>query len=123
MRKAAKTTLLALLASTLISLAPNEAQAVTVSFNDGKIEYVDYRPDAIHIKLTREGISYGSAYMQARDLARRVQERRPHAFRAWPAINIHKLALRIQAHAVWFQASPFLRNHANPVDVTWREIT
>lgn len=123
MTKAAKTVVLVLTAFMFVSLASGEAHAMKVNFNDGKIEYVDYQPDAIHIKLTRAGIDYSSSYMQARELARRVEARRPSAFRAWPSINIHKLALRIQAHAVWFATSPVLRNHANPVDVTWREIT
>jgi hypothetical protein len=123
MNRLAKTFLLTSLLGVVMVLASTEANAMKVYFNDGKIEYVDYQPGTIHIKLTRAGVDYGSAYMQARDLARRVQARRPHAFRHWPAININKLALRIQAHAVWAAASPVQRGRGNPVDVTWREIT
>jgi hypothetical protein len=104
-------------------VASSKASATTVYFNDGKIEYVDYQPGAIHIKLTRAGLDYGTIFNQAQDLAQRVQSRRPSAFRAWPAININKLAIRIQAHAGWYFVSPIMRSHANPVDVTWREIT
>jgi hypothetical protein len=123
MTKTAKILFLTTLMGVVMMLASTEANAMKVYFNDGQIEYVDYQPGTVHIKLTRVGINYGSAYVQARNLANRVQAGRPNAFRHWPAINIHKLAVRIQAHAVWAAASPIQRSRGNPVDVTWREIT
>lgn len=107
----------------LLFILSGETKAQRIAVNDGYIEYIKYSPDAIEIMMTTpKGTNFASAFMNARELARRVQAHRPYAYRAWPPINITKLAAQIQAHAVAYSVH-FKRNHANPVNVYWREVT
>lgn len=104
-----------------VSLASSDAQAQTIYPRDGKIEYIKFVPDGLEIKLTSSGIEYGSAFMNARKLAERVKSHTEKTYKVCSAISINKLAWKIQYHCVAYSLR-IKRNHANPVNVTWREI-
>lgn len=121
MTKAKRTIFFAMLVCAWLSLA-DYAQAQTVRGRDEYIAYVKFTPDAVEITLTTAGLNYGTSYYPARNLAYIVETMRPRAYRHWPRINLHKLAVQIQAHAnAW--VLNVKRKHANPVNVYWRDIT
>lgn len=118
---------IAFLAALFFLFSASETRAsssVRVTFNDGYIQYVDYATSSVHIKLTTNGLHYGFSFLNAKNLAARVQSKRPNAFRNWPAINTYNLGVKIQLHCGWYMLHiPFWQDHANPIDVTWTEIT
>jgi hypothetical protein len=93
----------------------------TITKNDGKIEYIKYDSQTLHVKLTIQALGYGWTNWGSTELANhviRLLEKRESTCRD---VKISKLARQIKLHCLAYNAH-FLRSHANPVDMTWMEL-
>ena len=116
----------------LVSLASSEAQAKTFQVNDGKIEYITYDSNVLVIKLSSMALGYGWTGWGADELARHAIWLAERDGKSCRNVKISKLARQIQLHCI-ANTIPFgniripkwgsVRSHANPVNVTWREIS
>jgi hypothetical protein len=120
-----------LLVLALVSFTYSEAKAKTIQVNDGKIEAIYYDSDVLVIKLTAQALNYGWTSSGANDLARDVIYLVERDGKACQNVKISKLARQIQLHCAAysgptggriFPGSGTIKKHANPVNVTWREL-
>lgn len=110
----------------LASFQPSEAQAKNIRVNDGKIESIYYDSEVLVVKLTHEALGYGWTGSGAEDLARHVIWLVERDGKSCLNVNRNRLAREIRLHAIAYSGptgrSARIRKHANPVNVTWREL-
>jgi hypothetical protein len=110
----------------LVSFQPSEAQAKNIRVNDGKIESIYYDSDVLVVKLTHEALGYGWTGSGAEDLARHVIWLVERDGKSCLNVKRSKLAREIRLHAAAYSGPAGklarIRKHANPVNVTWREL-
>lgn len=117
-----------LLVLALVSFASSEAQAQSrnLRVNDGKIESIYYDSDVLIIKLTNEALGYGWTGSGADDLARHALWLVERAGKSCRDVRLSKLARQIRLHCVAYSGPTGklakIRRHANPVNMTWREL-
>lgn len=123
MLKTIKMVLVVSFVSMLFAFGANQTKAQTIQPNDGTFEYIKVLSDGLAIKLTSLGLNYGWTKDGAADISRRVIWLAGKANNVCYNIKIEKLARQIQLHAIAFRAPiKSVKEHANPVNVTWREI-
>jgi hypothetical protein len=110
----------------LTSLPLGEAQAKTMYVNNGKIESIYYDSDVLVIKLTKDALGYGWTGWGADELARHVIYLVERDGKSCRNVRISKLAHEIKLHCIAYSGPTgklaSIRKHANPVNVTWREL-
>lgn len=110
----------------LASFPPGAAQAKDIRVNDGKVEAIYYDDTVLVIKLTHEALGYGWTGSGAEDLARHVIWLVERDGKVCRNVNRSKLAREIRLHAAAYSGPTGklarIRKHANPVNVTWREL-
>jgi len=110
----------------LTSLSISEADAKTIRVNNGKVESIYYDSDVLIITLTKEALNYGWTSWGAEELAKHVLWLVERDGRSCRNIRISKLAREIRVHCAAYSGPtgkiPKIRRHANPVNVTWRQL-
>jgi hypothetical protein len=118
----------------LITSASTQAPAKTINPSRSyDIEYIKYDSKTLHIKLTPLALSYGWLSSGATQLAKQVIWLVEKDGLSCFNVKVSKLARQIQLHCIANTLPlgnlriPYiwsgLKNHANPVDIEWRQLS
>ena len=108
----------------LTSVPIGEAQAKTLRVNNGKIQSIYYDSDVLVVTLTKEALNYGWTGWGADELAKHVIWLVERDGRSCQNIRISKLARQIRLHCAAYSvpSGRRIKEHANPINMTWREL-
>lgn len=108
----------------LTSLSISEAQAKTIQVNNGKIQSIYYDSDVLVVKLTNEALNYGWTGWGAEELAKHILWLVDRDGRSCRNIRTSKLARQIRLHCAAYSvpSGSRIKRHANPINMTWREL-